>query len=50
MLIQNAWDPHSIAGNGNKGDQSLEGFIGRSTSIAALCWPVTNPYINYKSI
>jgi hypothetical protein len=45
-LIQNAWDPHSMAGNGNKMDNSLDGYIGRHTAIASLAWPLTNPYIS----
>lgn len=49
-LYQNAWDPHSMVGNGNKGDYSLDGFMGRSTLMHFLCWPVTNPNITYKSI
>lgn len=44
-LIQNAWDPHSIAGNGNASDNSLDGYMGRCTAIGALCWRVTNPYM-----
>eukprot|EP01065_Artemidia_motanka_P002119 TRINITY_DN10980_c0_g1_i1.p1 TRINITY_DN10980_c0_g1~~TRINITY_DN10980_c0_g1_i1.p1 ORF type:complete len:370 (+),score=35.36 TRINITY_DN10980_c0_g1_i1:104-1213(+) len=42
MLLVNAWDPHSIAGNGNYVDLSLDGFIGRYTAVGALCWPGTN--------
>jgi len=44
-LYQNAWDPHSIVGNGNAGDKSLDGFFGRSTAMGVLCFPPTNPYI-----
>tara|TARA_B100000482_G_C12608465_1_gene298049 strand:+ start:1072 stop:2625 length:1554 start_codon:yes stop_codon:yes gene_type:complete len=51
-LFVNAWDPHSVAGNGNGQDNSLDGFFGRSTAIAALSLPQTNPYIllNWKSV
>jgi len=44
-LYQNAWDPHSIVGNGNAGDRSLDGYFGRSTAMGMLCFPPTNPYI-----
>lgn len=44
-LIVNAWDPHSMAGNGNFRDNSLDGHVGRRTAIALLCWPYTNPHI-----
>ena len=49
-LYQNAWDPHSMAGNGNKGDNSLDGFVGRSTTLHFLCWPPTNPNISYTAV
>jgi hypothetical protein len=49
-LYQNAWDPHSMVGNGNGGDHSLDGFVGRNTLMHFLCWPVTNPNITYKSV
>lgn len=42
-LFVNAWDPHSMVGNGNKGDCSLDGFIGRSVVFACLCWGFSNP-------
>lgn len=35
-LFVNAWDPHSLVGNGNKGDDSLDGFIGRNTNMALV--------------
>lgn len=28
-LLVNAWDPWSMVGNGNAGDNSLDGFYGR---------------------
>jgi hypothetical protein len=49
-LFVNAWDPHSIAGNGNEGDPSLDGYVGRVTAIALLCWPYTNPYIQRRPV
>jgi len=44
-LLVNAWDPWSMVGNGNNGDNSLDGFWGRCTAMAVLCWPLTNPYV-----
>ena len=46
-LYQNAWDPHSMVGNGNKGDNSLDGFFGRSVPMHFLCWPLTNENIQF---
>jgi hypothetical protein len=48
-LFVNAWDPHSIAGNGNFQDDSLDGHVGRNTAVSVLCWPKTNPYMTYTS-
>lgn len=45
VLFQNAWDPHSVAGNGNEQDFSLDGFFGRSSAISVLTFPPTNPFI-----
>ena len=45
-LFVNAWDPWSIVGNGNSGDYSLDGYIGRSTFAGPLTFPSTNPYFN----
>ena len=47
-LFVNAWDPWSMVGNGNGADHSLDGFFGRSTAMAILCWPLTNPDIKYQ--
>lgn len=44
-LFVNAWDPWSMAGNGNGMDKSLDGFIGRRSMIALLCWPLTNTHL-----
>jgi hypothetical protein len=41
-LFVNAWDPWSIAGNGNSMDNSLDGHMGRNSMIAVLTWPLTN--------
>ena len=49
-LLVNAWDPWSMVGNGNEGDNSLDGFFGRSTAMALLCWPETNPYLSYEEV
>jgi len=49
-LYQNAWDPHSMVGNGNKGDRSLDGYFGRYTGMHFLCSPITNKNIEYISI
>ena len=42
-LFVNAWDPHSVPGNGNKGDNSLDGYIGRCTAIQLFGWGESNP-------
>ena len=49
-LLVNAWDPWSMVGNGNAGDHSLDGFFGRSTAMALLCWPDTNPFLKYQAV
>ena len=49
VLFVNAWDPWSIVGNGNASDPSLDGYFGRSTAMSLLCWPLTNPYIQYRA-
>jgi hypothetical protein len=49
-LFVNAWDPHSAVGNGNWSDQSLDGFFGRSTAMAAICHPYTNPYLTHTNL
>ena len=45
ILILNAWDPWSFAGNGNASDPTLDGHIGRQTAVSVLAWPVTNKYL-----
>eukprot|EP00440_Ansanella_granifera_P002523 gb/GFBE01002743.1/.p1 GENE.gb/GFBE01002743.1/~~gb/GFBE01002743.1/.p1 ORF type:complete len:334 (+),score=57.50 gb/GFBE01002743.1/:1-1002(+) len=49
-LLVNAWDPWSMVGNGNKADNSLDGFFGRCTAMAVLCWPKTNPHIKWETV
>jgi hypothetical protein len=44
-LYVNAWDPWSLPGNGNFNDPSIDGAYGRSSAIAVLCWPFTNPHL-----
>lgn len=34
ILFVNAWDPHSMPGNGNKGDYTLDGYCGKHSAIA----------------
>ena len=43
ILFVNAWDPHSIPGNGNGNDDSLDGQFGRRTAIGLLGWGLSNP-------
>ncbi|KAL7553803.1 hypothetical protein ACHAWF_017130 [Thalassiosira exigua] len=49
-LFINAWDPWSLVGNGNEMDQSVDGYYGRQSALALLCWPITNTHIQYKKI
>ena len=49
-LYVNAWDPHSIVGNGNENDRSLDGFFGRTTAMAFLSLPCFNPHIQYFNL
>ena len=55
-LFVNAWDMLSVPGNGNEGDKSLDGYIGRNTAIAVLGTGLTNPFLkdngngNYISV
>jgi len=44
----NAWDPHSIAGNGNGNDYSLDGYMGANSAISLLSWPPSNPVLAEK--
>jgi len=49
-LYVNAWDPWSLVGNGNAGDRSLDGAWGACSNMGVLCWPVTNPHIQYCAV
>ena len=46
----NAWDPWSMVGNGNESDQSLDGYWGRSTAMAVICWPLSNPHMQFTEV
>lgn len=48
-LIYNAWDPHSAPGNGNDGDFSFDGQMGRSTAIGLTQNPFFNPLLLSKA-
>ena len=49
-LFINAWDPHSVEGNGNEADPSLDGYMGRDTNIAVNGTPMTNPHMQYIAV
>lgn len=49
-LLLNAWDPHSVVGNGNANDSSLDGYYGRSSSLGLMCFPLTNPWITHQAL
>jgi hypothetical protein len=44
-LIVNAWDPHSMPGNGNDGDRSLDGVMGMGTAIGLTQAPHLNAHL-----
>jgi len=44
-LFINAWDPWSVVGNGNASDNSLDGFVGRSSNVGVLSSLLTNPFL-----
>lgn len=44
ILWVNAWDPYSLVGNGHSADNSLDGYWGRSTSMAMICWGKLYPF------
>ena len=50
LLFVTSWDPHSMLGNGNCIDDSLDGKFGRCSAIAVLGWPGTNLHVRYKQI
>lgn len=45
MLFMNAWDPHSVVGNGNANDVSLDGFFGRLSDMGYMSIPEVNPHL-----
>lgn len=49
-LFFNAWDPHSMIGNGNFCDYSLDGFFGQASAMAWLGWPLSNPWFTAEKI
>ena len=49
-LFVNAWDPFSIVGNGNAKDNSLDGWIGRTSACAVLSLPLMNPQMKADQI
>jgi hypothetical protein len=49
-LFVNAWDPHSIIGNGNYNDPSLDGYWGRISNMSVLGWGFTNPEMTYVPV
>ena len=49
-LFVNAWDPHSLLGNGNESDSSLDGWWGRISNISVLGSSLTNKQIKYIGI
>ena len=44
-MFVNAWDPWSVAGNGNTSDNSLDGFVGRHSNVGILSSLLTNPFL-----
>jgi len=49
-MFVNSWDPHSIVGNGNASDPSIDGHFGRRTEMAALSFFGTNSKIQYEKV
>jgi hypothetical protein len=44
-MIVNAWDCHSLPGNGNFSDGSLDGFVGLSSAVHFFGWGIANPFL-----
>lgn len=44
-LMVNPWDPHSVIGNGNEQDASLDGVVGRLTDAAVIGTALLNPWL-----
>lgn len=49
-FIVNAWDPHSLPGNGNDSDNSLDGILGRASAILLTQSPYFNERIRYIGV
>jgi hypothetical protein len=50
VLFVNAWDPWSVIGNGNDGDNSLDGFWGRYSAMSMIGHPKINLAMNYLQV
>jgi hypothetical protein len=44
-MIVNAWDCHTIPGNGNGRDKTLDGRIGMRSAIHYFGWGLSNPHL-----
>lgn len=49
-LVVNAWDCHTVLGNGNKGDNSIDGYIGRTSAIQFFGLGLANPHMKNNII
>lgn len=49
-LFVNAWDPFSLPGNGNALDPTLDGYMGRCTTIALTGSFMTNKHMKLVSV
>ena len=48
-ILVNAWDCHTIPGNGNEKDPTLDGRIGRISEIQYIGWGEANPALLTKN-
>jgi hypothetical protein len=44
-LVVNSWDPHSVPGNGNDSDRSVDGALGAHTTIGQTQNGYLNPHL-----
>jgi hypothetical protein len=44
-MIVNAWDCHTLPGNGNALDPTIDGHIGRASAIHYFGWGIANPLL-----
>lgn len=44
-MIVNAWDCHTLPGNGNRLDPTLDGYVGRTSAIHYFGWGFANPHL-----